>query len=72
MNNPLTFNKDGTVEWEHLDGDVYVVTGTLTNGKRFRPIRTKLWAYANGINLYRGSKWLEREGKRYLIQRIWY
>lgn len=55
--------------WEQLDGDAYLVTGLDRAGKRFR-IKTSNWAHARGINVWRGSKWLVRAGKRYLVQRI--
>ena len=58
-------------QWLPEKGDVYVVTGVLVNGSRFKPIRTASWPYARGINLYRGSRWLERDGKRYLINRVY-
>lgn len=61
----------GEVTWFHLDGDEYIVTGVDTHGKRFKPIRTTSWMHANGINLYRGTKWLERNGRRYRIQKVW-
>jgi hypothetical protein len=56
-------------EWAHQKGDQYVVTGVTTNGKRFRRI-TDNWIFAEGINLWRGSKWLLRDGKRYLLNRF--
>ena len=57
------------MEWTHQDGDTYVVTGVDTRGRRFK--RTfDSWRWAAGINLYRGSKWLVRDGKRRLIQRV--
>ena len=70
MNSEIfTKNEHGFVEWTHEDGDSYIVTGTLTNKKRFR-IKTTSWAHARAINVYRGSKWLVRDGKRYKIQSI--
>lgn len=68
---PIERNQYNVTSWIHQAGDSYVVTGVLTNGRRFKPIHTDLWAYANGINLYRGTKWLVRDGKRYVIQRIY-
>ena len=26
------------LQWEHEEGDMYIATGRLINGKRFRPI----------------------------------
>lgn len=69
--NPITHNSDGTASWIHQEGDMYVATGVDTRGRRFKPVRSYLWAYINGINLYRGTKWLERDGKRYRIQTVW-
>lgn len=71
MSNPIERHADGGCAWTHRDGDIYVATGVLVNGRRFKPIRSQHWHYINGINLYRGTKWLEREGKRYRIQTVW-
>jgi hypothetical protein len=65
MKKPIT-KVNGRAEWEHLDGDSYLVTGVDRNGKRFT-IRASSWRYASGINVWRGNKWLVRDGKRYLI-----
>lgn len=69
-NGPLEFMENGKVEWVQDKLDRYVVTGVTTCNKRFS-YTYQDWPSANGINLYRGSKWLLREGKRYLIQRVW-
>jgi hypothetical protein len=58
----------GSTQWTQETGDKYVVTGTDRRGKRFR-ITTNSWLHARGINLWRGTKWLERAGKRYLLTR---
>lgn len=58
------------ISWTHRHSDLYVVTGILTNGKRFA-LTTRFWSHASGINLYRGSKWLYRGGKRKLIIRVY-
>lgn len=68
---PIERNEYNEVSWTHQEGDLYVVTGVRTNGRRFKPIHTRQWAYANGMNLYRGTKWLVRDGKRYVIQRFY-
>ena len=69
---PITKNSDGTIEWKNMEGDKYIVTGILVNGNRF-PARTfNSWRHASMINLYRGTKWLERDGKRYVIQKVGY
>lgn len=65
------FFREGHAVWTELPGDSYVVTGVLTSGRRFPAIHCQDWRHARGINLYRGSKWLVRDGKRYLIQRVW-
>lgn len=49
----------------------YIVTGLLYNSnKRFRSIYNS-YAFAMGINLWRGSVWHEVNGKRKLIKRIY-
>lgn len=67
------FTKDpttGQVSWKHQPGDRYLVTGVLYQSeKRFRHDFHN-WRLAEGINLWRGSKWLIRDGKRYLICRV--
>ena len=68
---PLTRNADGKVEWVHTDGDLYVVTGVDRWGTRLKPMRYKSWHHVAMINLWQGSKWLERDGRRYLIQRVY-
>lgn len=51
---------------------MYEVTGVLTNGRRFKAIKTNNAFHAFGINLYRGSVWYRSEdGKRHLLQRVW-
>ena len=57
------------MEWIHKQGDVYVATGVDVAGKRFS-IRSENWHRIRGINIYRGSRWLLRAGKRCLLQRI--
>jgi hypothetical protein len=66
--NPF-FVRDGQVSWSHMQGDHYVVTGVDRDGKRFR-MTFDNWKNAHGINLWRGSKWLLRSGKRWLITRV--
>lgn len=58
--------QDGVTTWEQVNGDKYLVTGVDRNGKRFR-ITTESWPYARGINLWRGNKWLLRDGRRFKI-----
>lgn len=59
----------GVISWTQETGDKYVVTGVDRRGKRFR-ITTNSWLHARGINLWRGTKWLERAGKRYMLTRV--
>ena len=56
-------------QWSEEDGDCYHVTGIDRNGRRFKLVCTS-WFHAKGINVWQGSKWLVRDGRRYLIQRI--
>lgn len=56
-------------EWTHQTGDKYHVTGVTVYGKRFK-IVTENPHYALGINLYRGSMWLVRNGKRRLVRQV--
>lgn len=61
------------MEFIHNTGDTYHVTGVTTggkNGKRFK-IVTSNPHYALGINLWRGSLWQVRDGKRTLLRRVW-
>ena len=45
----------------------YCITGKLVNGKRFNPIYTLTpWHY----NIFNGSVWLLKDGKRKLVKRI--
>jgi hypothetical protein len=63
-------NINGRVEWDHKEGDVYIATGITVDGKKFK-MESKSWWYINGINLYRGTKWLKRDGKKYKIQAVY-
>lgn len=66
---PIRLNEEGQKCWTHVQGDKYLITGVDVNGKRFRSVYDN-WAFARGINLYRGSRWLLRGGKRFLITRV--
>lgn len=68
MKSPIT-HTHGFPSWEHKEGDRYLIVGKDTAGQRVR-IEAQVWSYANGIKVYRGNKYLIRDGKRYLIQRI--
>lgn len=74
MNSPFsTLNASGTSgsfkTWTQHAGDRYLATGTDRAGKRFR-ITSASWLHIAGINIWRGKKWLVRDGKRHLIQTI--
>lgn len=56
-------------EWTHEQGDKYLVVGIDKAGQRYRT-ESEIWRYIEGINIYRGNKYLIRNGRRYLIQRI--
>ena len=60
----------GQISWTQQEGDLYVVTGVTRDGKRFAGTYSS-WFHANGINLWRGSKRLFRDGKRKLLVRVW-
>jgi hypothetical protein len=64
--NDITKNSDGTISWTHLPSDYYVATGTTRDGKRFRTA-SFAWKWISGINLWRGNKWLVRNGKRHKL-----
>jgi len=49
--------------------DTYEVTGVDRSGKRFK-LRYGSKFFAMGVNLYRGSVWRVRDGKRTLIKRV--
>jgi hypothetical protein len=57
------------MEWTHKLGDTYHVTGTDTRGKRFR-IVTSNPHHALGINLWRGTVWHVRDGRRTSVRRV--
>lgn len=58
--------KNGIATWTACEGDRYVATGLDVNGKRFR-IESASFSHIRGINLFRGNKWLLREGHKHLI-----
>jgi len=70
MTKEKPFELVGTTKiWDHKEGDQYIVTGKDRSGRRFR-LFYKNWIMADGINLWSGSKWLVRDGKRYLIKKV--
>ncbi len=66
---PIYKNEKGQNVWTSLQGDMYLVTGVDSHGKRLR-IMTDTWRHAHGINVYRGTKWLIRGNRRYKIQTV--
>ena len=59
------------ITWIEQAGDKYHVTGRDRKGKRFKTIITDNWYYAKAINVYNGSVWLVRDGKRRLLKRVY-
>lgn len=57
-------------EFTHTTADSYLVTGVKTSGQRFT-IATANPMHALGINLWRGSVWQVRDGKRTLVKRVY-
>lgn len=57
---------NGQASWFHDGNTTYLVTGVTVDGKRFNQTHSN-WAQANGVNLYRGSKWIMREKDKYTI-----
>jgi hypothetical protein len=66
MTSPLTKSPSGSVSWTAKAGDTYLVTGTDRSGRRFR-LTCSSWAHASGINLWQGSRWLLRDGRKFRI-----
>ena len=51
-----------------MDTKQYVITGTLRNGSRFKPIYTTTpWHY----NIWNGTIWELLDGKRKRVKQIW-
>ena len=59
-------SQNGYTQWNHLPDDTYMATGTDRNGKRFK-ITSNNYDYIRGLNLWKGTKWLVRNGKRHRI-----
>lgn len=68
MKTPFTI-VEGTKTWISKPGDTFTVTGVDRSNKRFK-ITSTSYGYIKGVNVWRGSKWLNRDGKRFLIQRV--
>ena len=69
VTSPISRSRSRTA-WTQEKGDKYEVTGVLRNGRRFKKISFARYDWAEAINLWRGSRWLVRGGKRYLIERV--
>lgn len=65
--NPIDYS-NGSATWTEEKDDKYLATGVDRNGKRFRI--TGLWGHIRGINIWRGNKWLVRNGKKFKIQSV--
>lgn len=63
-------NPAGQTVWREQAGDKYAVTGVRVDGSRFKG-ECASWHYCKGINLYRGTRWLIRNGRRYKIEEVW-
>ena len=66
---PITYDGNGHASWTHQETDSYEVTGITRDGKRFKNVM-KNWWHCRSINVWRGTKWLVRDGERYKIQSI--
>lgn len=53
------------------DKVTYVVTGVLKNGRRFKPMEYSSLSSALCINLWRGSVWEVKNGKRKRIKSVY-
>jgi hypothetical protein len=69
MNKPVTFDENGGASWTQEAGDQYVATGVDRSGKRF-VFTGSNWRHIKCINIWQGSRWLLRNGKRFLIERV--
>ena len=68
-NSIFSLNEDGKKTWKRKEGDFYQVTGVDKDGKRYVK-HCDTWFNAMCTNDWNGSKWLCRDGKRYLISRM--
>lgn len=62
-------SENGYLRWNHLPTDQYMATGVDCNNKRFRIVSSS-YNYIRSLNLWRGTKWLVRDGKRHRIQTV--
>lgn len=59
----------GKNSWQPEEGDFYLCTGVDRAGRRFKV--SGAWGHVSCINVWQGSFWLVRAGKRFLIQRVY-
>lgn len=55
--------------WDAMPGDTYEITGVDCYGKRFKRAGMT-WAYCQACNIWCGTRWLRRNGKRHKIQEV--
>ena len=70
LESPIKKASDGTVMWHKEPGDMFIVTGVDRNGKRFSKQYSD-WFSAHCINLWRGTKYLLRNGRRFKIVSVY-
>lgn len=56
--------------WTCQANDKYHVTGKDKYGRYFKRVCDN-WHMARSINVWKGSRWLVRDGQRYLIERVY-
>lgn len=56
---------------ELLPDDKFIVTGKLYRSEKRFKIETGSYSYARSINVWNGSLWLLRDGKRTLLVRYY-
>lgn len=62
--------ENGVTSWDVHPNDKYLVTGVDRSLKRFRMESTN-FSFLRHINLWRGTKWLIRNGKRFKISTVY-
>ena len=55
--------------WTKKAGDLYHVTGRLSSGKRFKRMVFVNFYHARAFNVWNGTLWLVRNGKRKRVMR---
>lgn len=68
-NNFTLRSQNGYLQWNHLPTDQYMATGVDRNNKRVKIVSDN-YDYIRGLNLWRGTKWLVRNGKRHRIETV--